>query len=94
MEKNILPQLEFYNQLSESYDQMISWPTRIGAEGMFFKKLVSDLKLKSSLDVKIFGTDLNLLEAKGRQIKGIIERVMVHTVSSTPNPEQMPLLVA
>jgi len=51
MEKNILPQLEFYNQLSESYDQMISWPTRIGAEGMFFKKLVSDLKLKSSLDV-------------------------------------------
>jgi len=31
--------------------------------------------LKSSLDVKIFGTDLNLLEAKGRQIKGIIERV-------------------
>src|SRR5436190_1211036 len=51
MEKNILPQLEFYNQLSESYDQMISWPTRIGAEGMFFKKLVTDLKLKSSLDV-------------------------------------------
>ncbi|MGE5732441.1 MAG: efflux RND transporter permease subunit [Gemmatimonas sp.] len=31
--------------------------------------------LKSSLDVKVFGTDLNLLEAKGRQIKGIIERV-------------------
>jgi heavy metal efflux system protein len=31
--------------------------------------------LKSSLDVKIFGTDLTLLETKGRQIKGIIERV-------------------
>jgi cobalt-zinc-cadmium resistance protein CzcA len=31
--------------------------------------------LKSSLDVKIFGTDLNLLEAKGRQIKAIIEKV-------------------
>jgi cobalt-zinc-cadmium resistance protein CzcA len=28
--------------------------------------------LKSSLDVKIFGTDLNLLEAKGRQVKEII----------------------
>ncbi|PYV44523.1 MAG: hypothetical protein DMG06_06075 [Acidobacteria bacterium] len=51
MEKNILPQLEFYDQLSDSYDQMISWPARIGAEGMFFKKLVTDLKLKSSLDV-------------------------------------------
>jgi cobalt-zinc-cadmium resistance protein CzcA len=31
--------------------------------------------LKSSLDVKIFGTDLTVLEQKGRQIKGIIERV-------------------
>jgi len=31
--------------------------------------------LKSSLDVKIFGTDLSLLEAKGRQVKSIIERV-------------------
>jgi cobalt-zinc-cadmium resistance protein CzcA len=31
--------------------------------------------LKSSLDVKVFGTDLQLLEAKGRQIKAIIERV-------------------
>jgi cobalt-zinc-cadmium resistance protein CzcA len=31
--------------------------------------------LKSSLDVKIFGTDLTLLEAKGRQIKAIIEKV-------------------
>jgi cobalt-zinc-cadmium resistance protein CzcA len=31
--------------------------------------------LKSSLDVKVFGTDLQLLEAKGRQIKSIIERI-------------------
>lgn len=31
--------------------------------------------LKSSLDVKVFGTDLALLEDKGRQIKSIIERV-------------------
>ncbi len=31
--------------------------------------------LKSSLDVKVFGTDLGLLEQKGRQIKAIIERV-------------------
>lgn len=51
MEKNILSQLEFFERLSESYDQLISWPTRIGTEGMFFKKLVSDNKLKSSLDV-------------------------------------------
>lgn len=51
MEKNILSRLEFYDQLSEFYDQMIAWPTRIGAEGMFFKKLVTDYKLKSSLDV-------------------------------------------
>ncbi len=28
--------------------------------------------LKSSLDVKIFGTDLNLLETKGRQVKAIL----------------------
>ncbi len=31
--------------------------------------------LKSSLDVKVFGTDLNILEGKGRQIKSIIEKV-------------------
>jgi cobalt-zinc-cadmium resistance protein CzcA len=31
--------------------------------------------LKSSLDVKVFGTDLGVLEEKGRQIKSIIERV-------------------
>jgi heavy metal efflux system protein len=31
--------------------------------------------LKASLDVKVFGTDLNLLEEKGRAIKGVIERV-------------------
>ncbi|AHG91303.1 heavy metal efflux pump, CzcA family [Gemmatirosa kalamazoonensis] len=31
--------------------------------------------LKASLDVKVFGTDLTLLEQKGREIKGVIERV-------------------
>ena len=31
--------------------------------------------LKASLDVKVFGTDLNLLEEKGHAIKGVIERV-------------------
>jgi cobalt-zinc-cadmium resistance protein CzcA len=31
--------------------------------------------LKSSLDVKVFGTDLGILEAKGRQIKSLIEKV-------------------
>lgn len=31
--------------------------------------------LKSSLDVKIFGTDLNVLEDKGKQLKSIIEKV-------------------
>ena len=51
MEKNILPILEFYDQLSDSYDQMISWPTRIGTEGTFFKKLTTDYKIKSSLDL-------------------------------------------
>ena len=51
MEKNIFSQVEFFECLSEFYDQMISWPTRIGTEGMFFKKLVSDNRLKSSMDV-------------------------------------------
>ncbi|MEW5975323.1 MAG: class I SAM-dependent methyltransferase [Acidobacteriota bacterium] len=51
MEKNVLSQLEFFDKLSDSYDQMMSWPSRIGTEGMFFKKIVSDNKLKSSLDV-------------------------------------------
>jgi heavy metal efflux system protein len=31
--------------------------------------------LKSALDAKIFGTDLNVLEDKGRQIKSILDRV-------------------
>jgi SAM-dependent methyltransferase len=51
MEKSILPILEFYDQLSDSYDQMISWPTRIGTEGTFFKRLATDHKIKSSLDL-------------------------------------------
>ncbi len=50
MNKN-LSELDFYEQLSDSYDQMISWPNRISTEGMFFKKLVNDYKLKSYLDV-------------------------------------------
>jgi SAM-dependent methyltransferase len=51
MERNVLPAQDFFDRLSDSYDQMISWPTRIGAEGAFFKKLVTDYKLRSSLDV-------------------------------------------
>jgi cobalt-zinc-cadmium resistance protein CzcA len=31
--------------------------------------------LKASLDVKVFGTDLNLLEEKGRAIKNVIQKV-------------------
>ncbi|MGH7616682.1 MAG: efflux RND transporter permease subunit, partial [Gemmatimonadaceae bacterium] len=31
--------------------------------------------LKASLDVKVFGTDLNLLEQKGRSIKAVIEKI-------------------
>jgi cobalt-zinc-cadmium resistance protein CzcA len=31
--------------------------------------------LKASLDVKVFGTDLALLESKGRAIKGVIEKI-------------------
>lgn len=49
--KNILSSVEFYNQLSDSYDQMMSWQPRISHEGMFFKKLVADNKIKSSLSV-------------------------------------------
>jgi glycine/sarcosine N-methyltransferase len=51
MKQEVLSQLDFFERLSDSYDQMISWPARIGTEGMFFKKLVNDYKLKSSLDV-------------------------------------------
>lgn len=51
MDKNVLPQIEFFERLSDYYDQMISWPARIGTEGAFFKKFVNDYKLKSSLDV-------------------------------------------
>ncbi|MDQ6924946.1 MAG: CusA/CzcA family heavy metal efflux RND transporter [Candidatus Eremiobacteraeota bacterium] len=31
--------------------------------------------LKASLDVKVFGTDLNILESRGRAIKAVIEKV-------------------
>ena len=31
--------------------------------------------LKASLDVKVFGTDLNVLEDKGRQIKAVIQKI-------------------
>lgn len=51
MDQKPLSTLEYYDQQSDSYDQMISWPSRIATEGVFFKKLVNDYKLKSSLDV-------------------------------------------
>ena len=51
MDQKPLSTLEYYDLQSESYDQMISWPSRFTTEGVFFKKLVSDYKLKSSLDV-------------------------------------------
>ncbi len=51
MQKAVLSQIEFFEELSDSYDQMFSWPTRISIEGTFFKKLVNEYKLKSSLDV-------------------------------------------
>jgi SAM-dependent methyltransferase len=49
--KNISSSVEFYNQLSDSYDQMMSWQPRINQEGLFFKKLVADNRVKSSLSV-------------------------------------------
>src|SRR3990172_3772120 len=51
MDHKLLSSLEFYDLQSDSYDHMISWPSRIATEGLFFKKLVNDYKLKSSLDV-------------------------------------------
>jgi SAM-dependent methyltransferase len=51
MNKSVLSGSEFYEQFSEFYDQMMAWSARINQEGMFFKKIVSDYKLKSSLDV-------------------------------------------
>lgn len=72
MEKNPLSQLEFFERLSESYDQLISWPTRIAAEGMFFKKLVTDNKLKSSLDVACStGFHVIMLRRLGLDASGI-----------------------
>jgi len=72
MEKNILSQLEFFELLSESFDQLISWPTRIGTEGMFFKKLVTDNKLKSSLDVACStGFHVIMLRRLGLDASGI-----------------------
>jgi SAM-dependent methyltransferase len=88
MEKNILSQLEFFERLSESYDQLISWPTRIGTEGMFFKKLVSDNKLKSSLDVACStGFHVIMLRRLGLDAVGIdaspkmIERAKTNSVT-------------
>ena len=72
MEKNILPQLEFFERLSDSFDQLISWPTRIATEGMFFKKLVTDNKLKSSLDVACStGFHVIMLRRLGLDASGI-----------------------
>jgi glycine/sarcosine N-methyltransferase len=72
MEKNILSQLDFFERLSDSFDQLISWPTRIGTEGMFFKKLVTDNKLKSSLDVACStGFHVIMLRRLGLDASGI-----------------------
>ena len=68
----ILSQSEFYERLSESYDQMISWPTRFGIESSFFKKLINDYKLRSSLDVACStGFHVVLLRRMGVDAVGI-----------------------
>jgi SAM-dependent methyltransferase len=50
-QKILLSPVEFHDQLSDSYDQMLSWQTKLGQEGVFFKKLTTDNKIKSSLSV-------------------------------------------
>jgi len=72
MLKQVLPQFEFFERLSESYDQMISWPTRLGIESSFFKTLINDYKLRSYLDVACStGFHVILLRRMGVDAVGI-----------------------
>ncbi len=72
--KNNLSSVEFFNQLSDSYDQMMSWQPRISQEGMFFKKLISENKLKSSLSVACTtGFDVVMFRRLGVDAVGIDE---------------------
>ena len=51
--------------------------------------------LKASLDVKVFGTDLSILESKGRAIKAVIARAAQSLTASfawlvAPRPAKSP----
>lgn len=72
MVKQVLPQFEFFEKLSESYDQMISWPDRLGNESSFFKTLINDYKIRSYLDVACStGFHVILLRRMGVDAVGI-----------------------
>ena len=51
IKQKIMDQSQFHEKMSDSYDQMISWPARLGIESKFFEKLVRKNRIKSSLDV-------------------------------------------
>ncbi len=94
MRRQVLPQIEFYNKLSDSYDQMISWPTRLEAEASFFKKLVNEHKIKSSLDVACStGFHVVMLRRMGVDAVGIdaspkmIEKARANSIACGVNVE-------
>ena len=91
-----MDQSQFHEKMSDSYDQMISWPARLSTESKFFEKLVRKNKVKSSLDVGCStGFHVVMLRRMGVDSAGIdsspkmIEKAKANAIACGVNVEYM-----
>ncbi len=94
MKQKIMNQSQFHEQISNSYDQMISWPLRLRVESKFFEKIIRQNKVKSSLDVGCStGFHVVMLRRMGVDSSGIdssprmIEKAKANAIACGVNVE-------
>jgi 2-polyprenyl-3-methyl-5-hydroxy-6-metoxy-1,4-benzoquinol methylase len=94
MKQKIMDQSQFHEQISNSYDQMISWPSRLRVESKFFEKIIKQNKVKSSLDIGCStGFHVVMLRRMGIDSSGIdsspkmIEKAKANAIACGVNVE-------
>jgi len=87
-------QSQFHEQISNSYDRIISWPSRLRSESKFFEKIIKQNKVKSSLDVGCStGFHVVMLRRMGVDSSGIdsspkmIEKAKANAIACGVNVE-------
>ena len=89
-----MDQSQFHEQISDSYDQIISWSSRLRMESKFFEKIIKQNKVKSSLDVGCStGFHVVMLRRMGVDSSGIdsspkmIEKAKANAIACGVNVE-------